>query len=668
MTEPRLKTIYPARPSERTMTVEDLWALPRVGSPVPSPDGRAVAVTVTTFDMEKNAGKGRIFLLSEGQPPRPLTAADAAAGSPAFSPDGKRIAFTRKVDGQDQLHVLPLDGGEAEKLTDLPLGVFDPRFLPDGRAIVFGTTLIEAHLTPDTTRAEMERRDKDPVKAHVTEERVYRYWDSWLTGAEVHHLFALELASGQMRDLTPDVTDYFDWMDPSGQYDISPDGREIVFAMARFEESRSLLRSALHVVALDGAVAAAAPVCLTSDHPADDVRPRYTPDGERIVYGMQHDPFFYADRVRLMAYDRRSATHAEILGDWRLSPSSWEVAADGTIFIVAEEDARVNLYGWNGVGHPRALVAGGSIGAATPAATGRVFFSLQTLQQPPEIHSVAADGSGQRRETHFTDAALLALSLGEVRDYRYEGAEGVEVQMFVVLPPGYEPGRRYPLVHVIHGGPHGISSDGFHFRWNAQLFAAPGYVVAEVNFQGSTSWGQDFAQRIQGAWPDRPFTDIMNATDVLIDAGVADADRMAAAGGSYGGYMAAWIAGHTDRFKCIVNHAGVFDTLSEYACDITQGRARAFGGEPWEGIEAVDRGNPVRFAAGFHTPMLIIHGARDYRVPADQGLECYGILKAKGVPARLVYFPDENHWVLKPQNSRLWYREVHGWLARFLAS
>jgi len=223
-----------------------------------------------------------------------------------------------------------------------------------------------------------------------------------------------------------------------------------------------------------------------------------------------------------------------------------------------------------------------------------------------------------------------------VREMQFEGAYGETVQMFVVLPPGYQPGRKYPLVQVVHGGPHGISPDAFHFRWNGQAFAAPGYVAALVNFQGSTSWGQDFAQRIQGAWGDRPFDDVMKATNALIAAGLVDETRMAAAGGSYGGYMASWIEGHTDRFKCIVNHAGVYDLLSQYASDVTQGRAQSMGGEPWEGIEVIDRWNPARYANGFTTPMLVLHGEKDYRVPVSQGLECYGVLKAKGVPARLV--------------------------------
>jgi dipeptidyl aminopeptidase/acylaminoacyl peptidase len=382
---------------------------------------------------------------------------------------------------------------------------------------------------------------------------------------------------------------------------------------------------------------------------------------------MQHDPFFYADRVRLMRYERSGRTHGALLDTWDLSPTHWEFAADGTLLIEAEENGRVSAFALGkGDTVPRRLVEGGSIAGLAPAAGNRVHFTLQNLSLPPEVHVAPVTGGTPERLTRFTDTALAKVSLGEVREMQFEGAYGETVQMFVVLPPGYQPGRKYPLVQVVHGGPHGISADAFHFRWNGQAFAAPGYVAALVNFQGSTSWGQNFAQRIQGAWGDRPFDDVMKATDALIASGLVDEARMAAAGGSYGGYMASWIEGHTDRFKCIVNHAGVYDLLSQYASDVTQGRAQSMGGEPWEGIEVIDRWNPARFASGFTTPMLVLHGEKDYRVPVTQGLECYGVLKAKGVPARLVYFPDENHWVLKPANSMLWYREVLGWIDRWL--
>jgi dipeptidyl aminopeptidase/acylaminoacyl peptidase len=660
-------TLYPARKGEHPLTAQDIWAVPRVGSPVPSPDGTQLAVTVTTYDLEKNQGKGRIWLVpARGGEPRPLTAPDVSSSEPAFSPDGRRLAFTRKLDGgKAQLHVMPLDGGEAQNLTDLPLGAFDPMWLPDGSGIVFGTMLIKGHLTPEATKAEIERRDKDPVKAHVTEDRVYRFWDTWLTTGEVVHLFVLDVASGSLRDLTPESVAWFDWMDPSGQYDLSPDGKELAYGGIIFDEARSLLRTVVFTVPVVGGAA----VALTLDHPADDTRPRYTPDGKGIVYGMQHDPFFYADRVRLMRYDRASRAHAPLLDAWDLTPMQWQFAADGTLCFEAEENGRVSGFAFGkGDATPRRLVQGGSIAGLTPAKGGRLYFTLQTISQPPEVHGAPAAGGAAERLTRFTEAALAKVALGEVREMQLEGAYGESVQMFVVLPPGYQTGKKYPLVQVVHGGPHGISADSFHFRWNAQAFAAPGYVAALVNFQGSTSWGQDFAKRIQGAWGDRPFGDVMKATEVLLGTGMVDETKMAAVGGSYGGYMMSWIEGHTDRFRCIVNHAGVYDLMSQYASDVTQGRGQAMGGEPWEGIEGIDRWNPARFAEGFKTPMLVIHGERDYRVPVSQGLECYGVLKAKGVPARLVYFPDENHWVLKPANSILWYREVHGWLNRWLGA
>ena len=667
-------TLYPARKGTAPITAEQLWAIPRVGNPVPSPDGTHLAVAVTSYDMKKNEGLSRIWLASAKGPTavgpatsmqagaRALTTGESSSGEPAFSPDGKRLAFTRKdAKKKAQLYLMALDGGEAEKLTDLPLGCFDPRWLPDGSGIVFAAQLIRGFFTPEATAAELERREQDPVKAHVTEERVYRFWDTWLTTGEVPHLFVLDLATRKLRDLTPDSVAWFDWMDPAGRYDIAPDGSEVAYEGTIIDEKRSLLRSAIFVAPITGGTA----VCLTPENPSNDAAPRYSPDGKFIVYGMQHDPFFYADRVRIMAYDRATKQHVGWIENWDLSPSHWTFGPDGTLYLEAEQDARNSLFAWKGSGEPRRIVRGGFVNGARAGRDGRLFYNLHTLSQPGEIHACDASGGGATALTRFTEPAMAKVSLGEVRELTFEGAYGEKVQMYVILPPDYREGQRYPLVHSIHGGPHGTSADWFHFRWNAHAFAAPGYVCAQVNFQGSTSWGQDFAQRIQGAWADRPFQDVMLATDALIAAGLVDEKRMAATGGSYGGYMASWIEGHTDRFKCIVNHAGVYNTLSQYASDVTQGRHKSFGGEPWDGLEVINACNPAHAAQGFNTPMLVIHGERDYRVPVTQGLECYGVLKAKGVPARLVYFPDENHWVLKPRNSVLWYREVLGWIERF---
>ena len=662
---PTITPVHPARRGTRPVTAEDLWTTPRVGAPVAFPDGRALLVPVTQWNLERNEARTRFHRVPvDGGPATAITSPDASAAEPRVSPDGRRLAFTRKdANGRAQLMLMPLDGGEARRLTELPLGVFDPRWLPDGSGILFGSWLLKGHLTHEATAAELKRRADDPVKAQVTEDRVYRYWDQWLTTGEVPHVFVYDLARDVVRDLTPDSTVWFDWMDPAGQYDVSPDGRELVLAGQVFDEARSLLVSRLFTTRLEGGPLR----CLTPDHPADDLRPRYSPDGRHILYGMTHDVEFYADRIRLMRLDRATGVHEEWLGDWDFTPTHWEYATDGTVVFETDHHGRLKLFAFDGQGAPRALTSTGSVTASTPLAGGRVAVLHQSLVAPAEVHVVPLAGGAMTRLTSFTDASTALHHVSEVREMVFAGAHEVPVQMFIVLPPDHVEGRRYPLVHMIHGGPHGSFGDMWHARWNAQAFAAPGHVVALVNFQGSTGWGQRFAQCIQGEWAARPYEDILRATDALIAAGLVDESRMAVTGGSYGGYMVSWIGGHTDRFRCIVNHAGVVDLTGQYASDITQGRGRASGGEAWDGLEKQDLWSPIRAAKGMNTPMLVVHGEKDYRVPVGHGLMVYGMLKAKGVPARLVYFPDENHWVLKARNSLLWYREVLQWLARWLA-
>jgi dipeptidyl aminopeptidase/acylaminoacyl peptidase len=667
----RVAVLHPARNrGKRVLTAEDLWKFRRVGAPVPAPDGSFVLAPVTTYDMDENRGRTRLWLVPSSGEPRPITAEGASATEPALSPDGKRIVFARcQGEEKPQIHMLFLEGGEAERLTDLPLGVFDPKWFPDGKRIAFGGYLFAEAPTPEGTKELAERRAKDPVKVHITSDRVYRYWDKWLTGGEVPHLFVLDLETRALTDLTPEGAGWFDFMEPGGQYDIAPDGSEIVYAANSSAPPHYLLRWALFTVPTSGG-----PIrCLTPEggapeNVADVHRPRYSPDGKSIVYGFQRDPFFYADRIRLARYDRTTGTHSVWTEEWDRSPSEWAFLEDGSLAIEAEDQGRVALFHLRpGEKIPRRVHGEGTAGALRVSGD-RLYFTLQSLVAPAEVMSVRADGSELTQHTRFNAEILDEIAMGEVREMIFEGANGDPVQMYVVTPPGFDPSRKYPLVHVIHGGPHAIAGDNFHYRWNPQLFAAAGHIVATVNFHGSTSWGQEFAACIQGGHGDRPFTDIMKATDTLIATGNVDETRMAATGGSYGGYLVCWIAGNTDRFRCLVNHAGVFDLIAEYGSDITQGRHQAYGGEPWDRLDSIDRWNPARFARGFTTPMLVIHGERDYRVPHGQALAVYNIYQAKRVESRLVFFPDENHWVLKPKNSIVWNREVRAWLDRHLGS
>ena len=654
------------------LTVEDLWALPRVGSPVPAPDGSEVLVPVTEFSMKANKGTTRLWRMpATGGTPRALTTAESSSGQPSWSPDGRRVAFIRKAGGtkatKPQLYVMPIDGGEPARLTDVPLGAADPRWFPDGRRIAFISQVFMKAPTLDGTRKLAEKRKKDPVKAHVTENRWFRHWDTWLTDGAVHHIFAIDVETHEVMDLTPTSRQLFDPMDPDGRFRIAPDGREIAFDACRTLPPYNPIRWGVFTVKvprrIGPKVRASRPVLLSRGF-VEAMGPVYSPDGRRIIYGMQRDPDFYADRIRLVSTDRRTRKHTVLTEAWDRSPMGWTFGKGvRTLFFYAETEARTAIFSMDlRKPKPKELVRGGWFSEPHPAGT-RIFTTRQSLREPPEVVSMGLNGRRLRRLTKFTDPLMKKVRVGRVEELTFAGAGGDRVQMFVVHPP--KPRRKLPLVHMIHGGPHGVFGDQWHWRWSAQAFAAPGYLVALVNFHGSTSWGQAFTRSIYGRWGGLPTEDIMAATDLLIARRGVDPKRMAVTGGSYGGYLVSWIASQTDRFACIVNHAGVADLQNEFASDVTQGWEKEIGGAPWTRLERMDRFNPMRHARGFRSPMLVIHGEKDYRVPHGQALAVYNVYKALKRPARLVYYPDENHWILKPRNSRHWYGEVHRWLGRW---
>lgn len=700
--------------SKHPMTIEDLWAMPRVGTPVPSPDGQAMIVPVTTYSMEANKGTTRLYWVpthvrgrarGAADAPRALTSAEVSSNQPAWSPDGERLVFVRKPGGEasergpkypneGQLYLMSVGGGEPERLTDLPRGLTDPRWFPDGRRVAFLSEVFRGARTLERTARRVKELAENPVKAAVTENRVYRFWDHWLTEDRVHHLFVLDLDTRELLDLTPDSERWFDPMDPVEQFSISPDGREIAFSACRSEPPYDPLAWGVFTVKVPARITADATVArtvsLTPKGVSDASRPVYSPDGRWIVFGVQRDHEFYADRVRIVAYDRSSRAQQVLTEDWKFSASGWVFASDSrTLIFHSELRGKTAFYSIDvpaaarsaRARTPKLLLRAG--GMSSPrVAGGRVFASRASLLSPPEVMSCDLRGRSVRWHTAFTAPVLKGIELGSVSEEAFIGADGHKVQMYVVQPPasavaargraGTRAGTRssaapkLPLVHMVHGGPHGAFNDEWHWRWCSHLFAAPGYMVALVNFHGSTGWGQKFAQCIQGQWGRQPFEDIMAATDYLLEKKWVDKARMAVAGASYGGYLVSWIGTQTDRFACIVNHAGVSDFHGQLGSDVTQDDERSMGGVLWRKLDGMDRWNPARHASGYRTPMLITHGEKDYRVPYGQGIELYNVYKAMGLPARLVCYPDENHWVLKPRNSVHWYGEVMTWLDRWI--
>ena len=658
---------------DQRFTVEDLWKIDRPAQPALSPDGAQACVSVTSFDMEENKSRTSLWLLSAyGGAPRRLTAAGEKDGEPRWSPDGRWIAFVAKrgVPGSKdtdeehgQVYLIAPDGGEARRLTDIATGAFGIKWFPDSRRIAF-----LSWVWPDTSDLDrLAKRYKafkdDKVKAHVVEHAAYRFWDHWLSDGRVLHVFTVDVESGKVRDVFAGSRYELVKADPSAHsYDISPDGGAIAFAFDPAEDKRFDHEN--EIVELDLAKRRFRSL---TDARLNHESPRYSPDGRWLALLTQDLRKSPVAPHRLAFLDRRAGKLQHAHASWDRSvhaPLAWSGDSRAVVFA-AEDDARQHLFRWErGARAPEAIARGGTV-MDFDVAGDAVAFVRNDMSTPPQVFW-AAHGEDERRIDAFNDALMGRLRLGKVREFRIGGFGGEEVQMWAVYPPDFDPKKKWPLLHNIHGGPHSIWGDNFHFRWNNHVFAAQGYVVLCVNYHGSSSFGQAFKASIDHEFGKRELFDVEAGTDFMLAQGYIDRERLVAAGGSYGGYMVAWMNGHTDRYKAYVCHAGCFDWVAMFSDDAYYWHPKELGAFYWDDMKRVEAQNPRAHVKGMKTPTLVIHGMLDYRVPDSQGLAYYNTLKAKGVPARLVFFPDENHWILKPQNSRLWYREFFAWLARFV--
>ena len=644
------------------LTTADLWDLPRVGPPSADDSGAVVVVPVTTATRDEVTT--RLWLLGDDGS-TPLTHGRSAS-SPAVAPDGSSVAFVRSVDDRRQLFVLPLDGGEARQVTDLPLGIVGgARWTPDGDVLVV-TRLLDEEPTIAATAAWRDEADQRP-EVRATERRVNRAWDTWFTDPVTEHVLRHDprRPDAEPVDCTPGT-----WLlpdplrDPAAHTDVSPDGRWLAVTTADPDgDEDGVPVTRVHVVDLQDRDDAE-PRCLTADTAGHAGPPRFLPDG-RILVAIGRDRDWYAAPADLWAIDPVSGKREPVLEDHDDQLGPVAVGRDGRIVLGSEVRGRGRLLEVVG-GAARELPAPATGGLSMPVVTERGVLAVHSgLTAPPELALVTADGV--ELLTSFARPALAETDLGTVEERVVTGADGDDVQVFVLHPPAGTVGDEPPpLVHLIHGGPHGTFGDVWHWRWCAARFAAEGWVVAMVNFHGSTSFGHDFTASIHGDWATRPTQDVLAATDDLVADGVVDAERAAIAGGSYGGYLTVWLTTQTDRFATAVAHAAVTDFGGMWATDWNNGFVTAFGGELWADPVQTYRFSPSWHYGGMSTPMLVLHGDNDLRVPIDQGRALYGVLQAMRIESRLVVFPTENHWVLDRTNSEAWYDEVLGWLHRTL--
>jgi dipeptidyl aminopeptidase/acylaminoacyl peptidase len=645
--------------------VEDMQRLSRVGGPKVSPDGKWVAFTVARSDIEKNKMVTNIWrVAATGGDPQQITFAEQGFnGDLRWSPDSRYLYFvSTRVDNKRQIFRLPVTGGEAKQVTAVPTGV-DSYFLsPDGKTIAITASVFPACNDMACNEKMAKQHSDNPVKARVITEMPFRRWDSWVDGMR-NHIFLIPAEGGLAGDLTPGDVDSPIWTE-SGSEEVafSPDSREICFS--RYVENEALTgNSDLFVVPVDGG----APKAITTNK-ATDSTPLYSPDGRYIAYSATLRPMQETDLTRLFLYDRKTGERKNIFEATDRSVASYVWAPDSKSLYVTFEDrgleplARLDLDSLK----LTPLDASGTAGAVDVSPDGTfLVFSRNDLSHPAELFrlNLPATSGSATPLTHINAEALQEIEFGEASSFTFRGWNGDEIQTWEVKPPGFDPNKKYPLLLLMHGGPENSWTNLFHYRWNAQLFAAAGYVVIMPNFHGSSGFGIKFMDAIKGQWGGAPYEDQMKAVDTALTWPYVDTTRLAAAGASYGGYMANWVEGHTDRFRTIVCHDGLFDLVTMlYSGDFVGGAEQEFKGTPWKNSQALIDQAPSTFAKNFKTPMLIIHGEHDYRVDPSEGYAMFQVLQAMHVPSKLLVFEEENHWVLKPADGIFWYHNVLDWL------
>jgi dipeptidyl aminopeptidase/acylaminoacyl peptidase len=675
-----------AQPVTRAMTIDDLFRFKRLADPHISPDGKWVVYAVGNVDMDGNRVVYNLWLASTEKPglKKQLTSAKKSDRHPRWSPDSKSILFESSRSGTAQLWIIDAEGGEARQLTKISTGAGTGIWSRDGKQIAFVSAVWpefseKAFAESDAlNRQRIEEREKNLVKARVFTRLFFRHWDDYVEDKR-QHLFVVPYdgaKAGEPRDVTPGDRDAYPTSTTfsiGDDFTFSPDGRQLYFtAVPEKNEAWSTDYNVCRVPVTGGTKKWES---LTAKNTAADGAPQFSPDGKWLAYRAQKRPGFEADRWDLFLLPADGKGPPQLLteefdgsvGDFVWMPNSER------IYFATEDRAKTWYYSTTIKGAKPLItfISHNDNGALSVSADGKhMAFLRSALHFPPEIF-IGTDKNVRFDVQNISEAnekLLAELNLPEPELVNVIGAGGTPMYMWLIKPPGFDAKKRWPLAFLVHGGPQGAWEDGWSFRWNAQAWAARGYVVALPNPRGSTGFGQQYTDEISGDWGGRCYEDLMAGLTYLEKQPWIDPERMGAAGASFGGYMMNWFQGNTTKFKTLITHCGVYNFDSMYATtEELWFDEWEHGGPPWgKNRTSYEKHSPHRLAKNFKTPMLVIHNDLDFRVPVSEGIQLFTTLQRLGVPSRFINFPDEGHWVLKPQNSRFWHREVFGWLEKYV--
>jgi dipeptidyl aminopeptidase/acylaminoacyl peptidase len=658
-------TVYnqPTAPEgKRFLSPEVLWEMKRIGSPVISPDGKWVVAPLTRYTVADDKSHTDLWLFAaDGTVERQLTLSGYADGQPVFSPDGSKLAFVSRRDGDDapQIYILPIrEPGEAIRLTEIPTGVSTLKWA--GRHIYF-----ISRVWPDKSweeMAEQVKKNKDSnMSARTWNALPYSSWDHWIDEERQAHLFRIPASGGTVQD----ITRLTEWELPrssqgSSSYDVAPDESMVAFVA---DSRRDGVAPKNDIFLVQPGSPAAQNI--SSRESSNEGNPLFSPDSKRLAFTRQMIKGFYGDKRRLIVHEVLNGRQTEHFSGWDRSADGLVWLPDGSGFYGSIDDAGTSrVYHLDlKSGNPRPLTGQTDFGSLSIARNGTLVASNQSFMYPPRLGVVNARSGQFRRIETINNDVLSNVELGSYESVTYKGANDQDIQMWVHYPPGFDKSKQYPLYLLIHGGPHGGVTDAFTFRWNAQTFASWGYVVAWHNFHGSSGFGQDFTDAINPDWMTLPYEDTKKAAEWFAEKSWIDPERMVAGGGSYGGYLSSILVGKEHPFKALVIHAAVYNFYTMMAGDFAVHSTRF--GDYWENPEIYKTFSPHYYADKFHTPSLIIHGQLDYRVPVGQAFELFRTLQHKGIDSRIIYYPDENHWILKPNNSIYWYQQVREWIGKY---